>query len=80
MNDYDIKNILSFEIDAQTQTKREGKGKKAHSYLSLVDGVLAKHDTWTECEARVSGKKAKFKKALSADHEQEILVEWGIKE
>lgn len=53
---------------------------KAFSYLSLVDGELFRHDTWKECEARVKGKKAKFKKALSASHEKEIMKEWGLVE
>lgn len=79
MADYDIKNILSFEYNAEEKQKRSGKGKSAYSYLSLIDGELQKHTTWTECEARVSGKKAKFKKALNAEHEQEILEEWGLK-
>ena len=74
-----IKNILSFDYSEQEKTKRSSKGKSAYSYLSLIDGELQKHSTWAECESRVSGKKAKFKKALSADHEQEILEEWGLK-
>lgn len=79
LSEYEVKNILDFNMDAAEKTKRDGKGKKAFSYLSLVDGELQKHSTWTECEARVSGKKAKFKKALSADHEQQIIKEWGLK-
>lgn len=79
MQDYDIKDILSFEYNEQEDKKRSSKGKSAYSYLSLIDGELQKHKTWAECEARVSGKKARFKKALSAEHEQEILEEWGLK-
>jgi ribonuclease HI len=51
---------------------------KAYSYLSLIDGVLEKHDTWAQCEARVKGKSAKFKKAISKEDEQYILKEWGV--
>jgi len=76
--DYDIQNIMSFEVDQQAQAKKTSKGKAAYSYLSLIDGILEKHSTWTDCEARVKGNKAKFKKALSADHEQEIMNEWGV--
>lgn len=68
-----------------SQTKSEGFAKKttsssakAFSYLSLVDGELVRHDTWASCESRVKGKKAKFKKALSPDHEKEIMKEWGL--
>ena len=79
LEDYPIKNILSFEFDEEKKEKRSGKGKMAYSYLSLVDGELQKHSNWAECEARVKGKKAKFKKALSKEHEDEILEEWGFK-
>lgn len=57
-------------------SKRKGK---VYSYLSLVDGVLARHSTWTECEARVKGKSGvKFKKALSEADEEAIIREWGL--
>ncbi len=50
----------------------------AYSYLSVVDGVLERHRTWEECKARVHGKSAQYKKALSPEHEQEILKAWGL--
>ena len=39
-----------------------GRSKAAaHSYLSVVDGVLTRHATWAECEGRVKGRAgAKF--------------------
>ncbi|MBI5401044.1 MAG: ribonuclease HI [Candidatus Yonathbacteria bacterium] len=53
--------------------------KVAYSYLSLVNGKLMKHATWTECEKRVKGVRAtKFKKAVSADDERAIIKEWGV--
>lgn len=59
-------------------SKSKNRGK-AFSYLSLVDGVLAKHATWAECEARVKGKSGvKFKKALSSEDEEVIVREWGM--
>jgi ribonuclease HI len=54
------------------------KGSKAYSYLSLVNGVLNKHKTWSECESRVKGKAgAKFRKATSPEEESSILRDWG---
>lgn len=51
----------------------------AHSYLSVVDGVLMRHATWAECEGRVKGRAgARFKKATSAQEESAILRSWGI--
>jgi ribonuclease HI len=58
-----------------------GNGHKsaAHSYLSVVDGVLARHATWAECERRVKGRSgARFKKAASAADEAAILRAWGL--
>jgi ribonuclease HI len=50
-----------------------------HSYLSVVDGELARHATWAECERRVKGRAgARFKKAMSAADEASILQEWGL--
>lgn len=80
ISDYPEKNILKIPKMEDQKKAAAGKksGGKAYSYLSLVDNELHRHDTWPECEARVKGKKAKFKKALSKDHEAEILAEWGI--
>ncbi len=59
--------------------KSSGSSKKAYSYLSLIGGKLAKHETWAECERRIKGvSNVKFKKALSKEDEENILREWGI--
>ena len=51
----------------------------AHSYLSLLGGVVFRHRDWPSCERRVKGVSgAKFKKALRADDEAGILKEWGL--
>jgi ribonuclease HI len=53
--------------------------KTAHSYLSVVDGRPMRHATWAECEQRVKGRSgARFKKAMSAAEEAEILRAWGF--
>lgn len=79
---YPVQNILEVNIDhealAERKEKRATSNAKAYSYLSLVDGVVMRHDNWGDTKARVDGKKAKFRKALSAEHEQEILAEWGV--
>jgi ribonuclease HI len=50
-----------------------------YSYLSVVDGELARHATWAECERRVKGRSgARFKKATSAADEAAILRDWRI--
>ena len=60
------------------QKDRSRQGKKAYSYLSLLDGKIERHSTWPECERRVKGKNAKFKKSLDAADEGNILREWGF--
>jgi len=52
--------------------------KKAGWYLSLLDGKLEKHQTWPDCQARVHGKPALFKKVTSAQEESAILKKWGL--
>ena len=49
---------------------------KAYSYISRVDGKVLVHKTWSECEQRVRGKKARFKKALSPEEEKEIIADF----
>ncbi|OGC87734.1 ribonuclease HI [Candidatus Adlerbacteria bacterium RIFCSPHIGHO2_02_FULL_54_18] len=50
---------------------------KAYSYVSRVDGKVLVHKTWAECEQGVRGKSARFKKALSAAEEKEIIAEFS---
>lgn len=53
--------------------------KKAHSYLSYVNGSLKRHKSWPLCEAEVKGRPgAKFKKSTSAENEIEIVKGWGL--
>ena len=76
------KDILNFNFDESAQKEKSvsktRSGAKAYSYLSLVGGKIERHKTWAECETRVKGKQAKFKKALSAEDEKNILKEWGV--
>ena len=75
-----------FDIFNVTKTKTKPKKSKsssskspAYSYLSLVNGVLVKHQTWAECEKRVKGASgAKFKKSTSPSDEQKIMEDWGL--
>ena len=60
------------------KTRSTSKGS-AYSYLSLIDGALERHATWAECERRVKGRAgARFKKAMSAADEADILRSWGV--
>lgn len=73
----------NLEIDtdalADHKAKKSRSKAKAYSYLSLVNGKLEKHSTWSECETRVKGvKDTKFKKTTSKEDEQEILRGWGF--
>jgi ribonuclease HI len=49
------------------------------SYLSLVDGILARHQTWDECDCRVRGVRgARYKKIRSAAEEADVIQSWGL--
>jgi ribonuclease HI len=53
--------------------------RSATVYLSLVDGRLMRHATWTDCERRVKGRSgAKFKKVTNSDDERATLRGWGV--
>jgi ribonuclease HI len=73
----DVKNIKFDKnlVKAKSDTKARSK-LKAYSYVSMVGGVVMKHKTWAECEARVRGKAARFKKALSEEDEANIVKEF----
>jgi ribonuclease HI len=59
----------------------ESRSKAPYSYLSVVDGELARHSTWADCERRVKGRTgARFKKAMSQADEAAILRDWRIDE
>jgi ribonuclease HI len=73
---------LPTETDVPARPPAAGgtrSAKTPYSYLSVVDGELARHATWAECERRVKGRAgARFKKAASAADEAAILREWRI--
>ena len=49
------------------------------SYVSVVDGIVKRHATWPECEARVRGVgRARYKKVRGPSEEREVLQRWGI--
>ncbi|MDB5259144.1 MAG: ribonuclease [Candidatus Taylorbacteria bacterium] len=85
--DYLVSNILDISIDTEATKKKSAEKSeknsrskaKAYSYVSEVDGKVMVHYSWAECEARVKGKRARFKKALSPGEERAIAAEFGSK-
>ena len=64
-------------LDKLVEKKKQIKAKKAYSYLSLVGGVIERHESWESCKKRVSGQKnAKYKKTFSEDDEKSLIEEW----
>lgn len=66
-----------------TPTKPKKQTKKntgpAYSYVSFVNGKISIDRTWAACEKRVKGKKgAKYKKALNAQDEKELIALWTL--
>ena len=67
----------SLQIHSRKLASKKAKGQKAYSYLSQVEGVLARHRSWDECQARTSGKSgAKFKKTLNQADEEATIRLW----
>lgn len=67
-------------VTAESTAGGKVVSKKArYTYLSVVDGVPARHLNWPDCERRVKGRSgARFKKAAGAADEKTILAEWGF--
>lgn len=73
----DIENAHNQENPEKTKSKKKPNKGLAYSYLSMVGGIIKKHQTWAECEKRVKCVKAtRYKKALSKEDEEKIIKEW----
>ncbi len=78
LSGYDLPKILDVSQNALKAKAKKSSSAKAHSYVSSVGGVIEVHRTWAECEKRVKGARgARYKKSLSAEDEQAIMVEFG---
>lgn len=78
VEEYDV-DVSIREGSVTLAEKKDRAKQKAYSYLSYVHGVAARHRTWASCEARVRGvPAAKYRKALSAEDEQDILASWNV--
>lgn len=76
----DVKNINFDEVQAKAKSATKERSKlKAYSYVSKVDDKVLVHKTWGQCEARVKGKAARFKKALSPEDEAKIIKEFSTR-
>ncbi len=62
--------------EKQKKKKRAKSTSPAYAYVSLVGGRVETHKTWAECEKRVKGKNAKFKKVYSPEEEAALIKEW----
>ena len=55
---FNISDTSYDESKAQDRSDaRKRQSQKAYSYISLLNGVVEIHKTWSECENRVKGKK-----------------------
>lgn len=74
---FDIYATPTTEPIPDTSFKKKDTSESVY-YLSLKNGVLERHKTWSECEQRVKGAPgAKFKKVKNALEEDQILKGWG---
>ena len=72
----DVLNVSLDEGLKKTKSKTKSK-TPAYSYVSEVDGVIKTHKSWHECQDRVNGKRARFKKVLSVEEEREVVKEFS---
>lgn len=76
---FDLPEDTSLPVASNSNNASGGKNRTPYSYISVVEGVAMRHATWPECERRVKGRSgARFKKAMSAQEEAEILRGWGV--
>lgn len=75
--DVDITNLSHDAVAKEKKSSSKARSGKAFSYISEVDGVVLVHKSWVECEARVKGRRARFKKALNPEEEALIVQEFS---
>lgn len=64
---------------SSSSSSSSSRGKSEVYYLSLVDGLLQRHKTWAECQARTNGRsRARYKKIESPKDEADTLAKWGL--
>jgi ribonuclease HI len=68
--------VLKVSVENIKKGKEKSNKGKAYSYVSVVDGKVETHATWQECEARVKGRNAKFKKVFSESEEKDLIAEY----
>ncbi len=75
-------NLAGYDLDILTEPTAQKDMSSTESgypkYLSLIGGQLERHETWKECETRVKGKSAKFKKVKNLAEEKTTLAGWGM--
>ena len=76
--EFDVRILPEIRPLPEIKNKSENSAKQPAWYLSYINGVLTKHATWSECEAVVKGRAAKFKKITSIEEEILIKKNWGI--
>ena len=76
---FDLFNLPSVEPLPEFKPIKKQSSEKP-IYLSLIDGILKEHASWSDCEARVKGRSgARFKKIQNQQERQETLTKWGFK-
>lgn len=75
--DYSLASLIQQQESKEsrsTRTPSRSSSQKAYSYVSLVDGIIIIHPTWSSCEERVKGaSRARYKKSFSAEDERDIV-------
>ncbi len=75
---FDITKPPVIEVIPENKSFQIKDSSKKTWYISLINGVVTRYDSWKDCEAQVKGRSGvKFKKISSDLEEQNILKLWG---
>ena len=73
---FDILDIPDGEPVPEMKSKKTDT--RQYFYVSLVNGVLSRHNDWGSCEKTVKGQpRAQFKKVSSEQEFQDVIKKWG---
>jgi len=66
--------VDEYAVSLQPQTYEIPDGPV---YLSCIDGVVKQHSSWAECQKRVNGQDAQYRKVQTKQQKQQVLDEWN---
>lgn len=65
--------------EMKRNNQNNSKEAQKSFYLSYINGILERHDSWDKCQSKVKGvSQARFKKVTSKEEAESVIKGWGL--